>query len=80
MAGWQIALASASYLALLFAIAFHADRRAAAGASVIAILRDGRAYPNPQPTDRIEGGDTLMVVGDREQVARFAAVCKAPAR
>ena len=33
--GWQIALASACYLGLLFAIAFHADRRAAAGASLI---------------------------------------------
>jgi TrkA domain protein len=41
------------------------------GASVIAILRGGRAFPNPQPTDRIEAGDTLMVVGDREQVSRF---------
>ncbi|CAN5144583.1 cation:proton antiporter regulatory subunit [soil metagenome] len=39
------------------------------GASIIAILRDGEARPNPQPTDRVEAGDTLMVVGDREQVA-----------
>jgi K+:H+ antiporter subunit KhtT len=41
------------------------------GASVIAILRGGRAFPNPGPADAIEGGDTLMVVGDREQVGRF---------
>lgn len=34
--GWAIAIASAGYLGLLFAIAFHADRRAAAGASLIA--------------------------------------------
>ena len=34
--GWAIALASFSYLGLLFAIAFHGDRRAAAGASLIA--------------------------------------------
>ncbi|MET0963506.1 MAG: sensor histidine kinase [Noviherbaspirillum sp.] len=34
--GWAIALASFGYLGLLFAIAFHADRRAAAGASLIA--------------------------------------------
>lgn len=46
------------------------------GASVIAILRGGRASPNPQPADRIEAGDTLMVVGDREQVGRFAAVAR----
>ncbi len=34
--GWAIALVSFAYLGLLFAIAFHADRRAAAGASIIA--------------------------------------------
>lgn len=48
------------------------------GASVIAILRDGKAYPNPQPDEVIQAGDTLMVIGDREQVSRFAAVCRAP--
>ena len=41
------------------------------GASIIAILRDGRAVPNPQPDERIAAGVTLMVVGDREQVGRF---------
>ena len=41
------------------------------GASVIAILRDKKAFPNPQPDARIEAGDTLMVVGDREQVTTF---------
>lgn len=41
------------------------------GASVIAILRNGKAIPNPQPDERIAAGDTLMVVGDREQVGRF---------
>lgn len=48
------------------------------GASVIAILRDGRALPNPQPDERIQPGDTLMVVGDREQVGRFSNLCKGP--
>jgi len=42
------------------------------GASVIAVLRGGQALPNPQPTEVIQPGDTLMVVGDREQVSRFA--------
>lgn len=46
------------------------------GASVIAVLRDGQAHPNPQPSERIEIGDTLMVVGDREQVQRFAGMCR----
>jgi len=46
------------------------------GASVIAILRDGKPHPNPSPTDRIEPGDTLMAIGDREQVNRFRAECR----
>lgn len=41
------------------------------GASVIAILRDGRPRPNPGPEETMEGGDTLLVVGDRRQVQRF---------
>jgi TrkA domain protein len=41
------------------------------GASVIAILRDGGALPNPQPDERFAAGDTLVVVGDRAQVGRF---------
>jgi TrkA domain protein len=41
------------------------------GASVIAVLRAGKAIPNPPPDERIAAGDTLMVVGDREQVGRF---------
>jgi TrkA domain protein len=46
------------------------------GASVIAILRGGRAFPNPQPSDRMEAGDTLMVIGDREQVDAFRGRCR----
>ncbi|MDB4950810.1 MAG: TrkA-C domain protein [Gemmatimonadetes bacterium] len=41
------------------------------GASVLAIFRGGEALANPQPEERIVAGDTLMVVGDREQAARF---------
>lgn len=47
------------------------------GASIIAILREGQAYPNPQPGDLIQAGDTLMVVGDRDQVARVSNLCRA---
>ena len=43
------------------------------GASVIAILRDGRPLPNPAPDAGIEAGDTLLVVGDRQQVQRVRA-------
>ena len=38
------------------------------GASVIAIIRGGAAQPNPQPDERLLAGDTLMVIGSREQV------------
>lgn len=50
--------------------------RAQTGASVIAILREGKAYPNPQPSEEIREGDTLMVAGDREQVQGVAALSK----
>ena len=46
------------------------------GASIIAILRDGRAVPNPQPAEVMRPGDTLMVVGDREQVQDFTALLR----
>jgi TrkA domain protein len=46
------------------------------GASVIAILRGGSAHPNPQPADLIFAGDTLMVIGDRQQVESFSSMCK----
>lgn len=48
------------------------------GASVMAILRDGKAHPNPQPNELIAVGDTLMVIGNREQVNQFSAICRAP--
>lgn len=38
------------------------------GASIIAVIRGGEARPNPQPDERLLGGDTLMVIGSREQV------------
>lgn len=46
------------------------------GASVIAILRGGKAQPNPQPDEVIQAGDTMMVVGDREQVSRFLSMAR----
>lgn len=50
------------------------------GASIIAVLRNNRAIPNPQPQEVIQAGDTLMVVGDREQVSRAATEIRANAR
>jgi len=46
------------------------------GASIIAILRGGDAHPNPDPSAVVTAGDTLMVVGDREQVGRFRVMAK----
>ncbi|HEV2149474.1 MAG TPA: cation:proton antiporter regulatory subunit [Longimicrobiaceae bacterium] len=46
------------------------------GASVIAVLRQGKAIPNPQPDQEIAAGDTLMVIGDREQVTRFGGLLR----
>jgi TrkA domain protein len=50
------------------------------GASVMALLREGKAFPNPQPGERIEAGDTLMVIGSREQVSGFASFCRGGTR
>jgi TrkA domain protein len=40
------------------------------GASIIAIIRGGEARPNPQPDETLRAGDTLMVIGSRDQVRR----------
>lgn len=41
------------------------------GASVIAVLRGEESIPNPPPQLRFERGDTLVVLGRREQVEKF---------
>lgn len=41
------------------------------GASVIAVLRGETSSPNPPPDFRLEAGDTVVVLGHREQVERF---------
>jgi TrkA domain protein len=41
------------------------------GASVIAVLRGEESISNPPPDLRFEPGDTLVVLGRREQVERF---------
>ena len=37
--------------------------RTRTGVSIVALLRNGTAIPAPEPAQRIEGGDTLVVVG-----------------
>jgi TrkA domain protein len=46
--------------------------RARTGVSVIAILRRDGSLPAPPPQTQIMAGDTLVVIGRPEQVARFA--------
>jgi TrkA domain protein len=38
------------------------------GVSVVAVLRGEESWPNPGPVTRLEAGDTLGVVGNRELV------------
>jgi len=41
------------------------------GASVIAIKRGERIIPNPDPHERFEKGDLILLVGTGEQIRRF---------
>ena len=46
------------------------------GVSVIAIIRDGAVIPSPDPyKEKILAGDTLIVVGTREQLLKFLDMC-----
>lgn len=49
-----------------------ADVRNETGVSVIAVQRDERTIPNPEPTFVVEPGDLLVTVGTREEQAAFA--------
>jgi CPA2 family monovalent cation:H+ antiporter-2 len=40
------------------------------GASVIAVVRDGRATTSPPPDTRVEAGDALVLVGSHEQLVK----------
>lgn len=42
--------------------------RAKTGATIIAIVRNGKAIPNPSPNERIRGHDTFVLVGDHKSV------------
>ncbi len=46
------------------------------GVSIIAIIRDGTMVPSPDPhKEKIQAGDTLIVVGTREQLLKFLELC-----
>ena len=46
----------------------HIRRRT--GASVVAVIQDGRTTANPGPEHRIAGGQVLVLVGSREQLEK----------
>lgn len=54
------------------------ELRRKTGVSVIAILRNGKTIPSPDPyRERISEGDTLVVVGTRSQIEQVLPLCKA---
>jgi len=44
------------------------DIRAKTGATIIAIVRNGKAVPNPSPNEQIKVHDTLVLVGEHKSV------------
>lgn len=41
------------------------------GMTIVAIIRDRRAIPMPQPSETLQGGDRLVVVGRQQDFAAF---------
>ena len=56
----------------------HADLRAQTGASVVAILRDGKLIANPKSVTIFEAGDRVGLIGDNEEIKRVETVLLAP--
>ena len=46
------------------------------GASIVALMRGDQLIPNPPPDERLLDGDTLMAVGNLEQVRNFTRFSK----
>lgn len=49
------------------------DLRRRTGASVIAVVRGERSYPNPSPEIALETGDVLVLVGNHQEIDRAFA-------
>lgn len=43
------------------------------GATIVAILRAGKAIINPEPDEQLRAEDTLMLIGNSDQVNKFKA-------
>jgi CPA2 family monovalent cation:H+ antiporter-2 len=54
------------------------DLRRRAGATVIAVVRDGKAMPNPRPELRLAQADTLVLVGSHGELEAAFAVLEPP--
>src|ERR687891_126926 len=52
------------------------DARTLTGVSVVAVLRDEQAIPAPGPEQRLEAGDTLVVVGTPRGIERLAVMLR----
>ena len=52
--------------------------REQSGASIVAILREGSSIINPDPDEVMQAADTLMVIGNNEQVRRFKEIFLLP--
>jgi K+:H+ antiporter subunit KhtT len=50
--------------------------RTRTGVSIVAILRDGSAYPAPGPEAEIRGGDVLLVVGTPRGIEELAVLLR----
>jgi TrkA domain protein len=51
-----------------------AAARQKTGAFIVAVLRDGETIPAPGGTFELRGGDTAVVIGTSEGIARLAAI------
>ena len=49
------------------------------GASIVAILRNEQAIINPDPEEVLQADDTLVVIGNAQQVQLFKDTCHLPA-
>jgi TrkA domain protein len=49
------------------------------GASLVAILREGKTVINPDPDETLRAGDTIMMIGTAEQIETFKRTFQLPA-
>jgi monovalent cation:H+ antiporter-2, CPA2 family len=56
------------------------DLRAQTGATVIAVVRDGKPQPNPRPELDLQAGDTLVLVGSHAEMEAAFGLLEPPAQ